>query len=112
MAGCSGVNPLGLLTGSSGPNVAANVQGGKTNNQTIGTSQSNAPSVSIRPNSRVETIDQSNDSNRVSADEVETVVVNEVPVWVILLLVLGWLFPSPGEIGRTIRSWFTKKDPT
>jgi uncharacterized protein HemY len=45
-------------------------------------------------------------TNRVNATEVQTVVVNEVPAWVILLLVVGWILPSPGEIGRIIRGWF------
>lgn len=45
-------------------------------------------------------------TTRVNATEVQTVVVNEVPTWVILLLVLGWILPSPGEMGRIIRGWF------
>jgi hypothetical protein len=93
------------LTGG-GPNVAANVQAGKTNNQTVGTT-SNSEQKIVRPKAR--DIRQSNDSNKVQADEVQTVVVNEVPVWVVLLLILGWLFPSPGEIGRMILSVFKRK---
>jgi hypothetical protein len=92
------------LTGG-GPNVAANVQAGKTNNQTVGTT-SNSEQKIVRPKAR--DIRQSNDSNKVQADEVQTVVVNEVPVWVVLLLILGWLFPSPGEIGRMILQLFKR----
>lgn len=95
-------NPLSLLTGG-GPNVAANVQAGETNSQTIGTTSNTDQSI-VRPQAR--DIRQSSDTNKVQADSVETVVVNEVPVWVILLLILGWLFPSPNEIGRYIRSMF------
>lgn len=97
------MSPLSLLTGG-GPNVAANVQAGKTNSQTIGTTN-NVEQTLVRP--QANTIRQSNDTNKVQADNVATVVVNEVPVWVILLLVLGWLFPSPNEIARYIRSFFT-----
>jgi len=106
LSSCSG--PLKLLTGGSGPNVAANVPVavGQEVEQTQGVSvKTEAPSVSIRPNSRTGDIDQS--QNQVQADEVKTVVVNEVPVWVILLLILGWLLPSPGEIGRWVRGLFT-----
>ena len=103
MAGCSG-SPLSLLTGG-GPNVAANVQAGKTNTQTIGTTTVTEQKL-VRPQAK--TINQTSDNNRVRAESVKTVVVNEVPTWVILLLILGWLFPSPGEIGRSIASIFKK----
>jgi hypothetical protein len=90
---------LGILTGG-GPNVAANVQAGKTNSQTIGTTNNIAPTVSIRPDAKVDKVDQSTTQTKVSSDEVHTVVINEVPAWVVLLLILGWLLPSPQEIGR------------
>jgi len=90
MAGCSG-SPLSLLTGG-GPNLAANVQAGKTNSQTIGTTNVTEQKL-VRPKAR--NINQTADNNKVRADKVETVVVNEVPVWVVLLLVLGWLFLVP-----------------
>ncbi len=83
--------------------MAANVQAGKTNSQTIGTTENTSQKI-VKPQAR--DIRQSKDTNSVQADAVETVVVNEVPVWVIVALVLGWLFPSPGEIGRYIsRIW-------
>ena len=104
MAGCSG-SPLSLLTGG-GPNVAANVQAGKTNSQTVGTTNVTEQKL-VRPKAR--NINQTADTNQVRSDSVETVVVNEVPVWVVLLLILGWLLPSPNEIGRWIRSLFVKK---
>jgi len=103
MAGCSG-SPLSLLTGG-GPNVAANVQAGKTNSQTIGTTNVTEQKL-VRPQAR--DIRQTADTNQVRSDNVETVVVNQVPVWVILLLILGWLLPSPGEIGRSIASIIKK----
>lgn len=104
LTGCSSLNPLGFL--SSGVNTAANVQAGKTNSQNVGTTN-NVEQKLIRP--KANTIKQSNDSNKVQADNVQTVVVNEVPVWVILLLILGWLFPSPNEIARYVRSLFRLK---
>jgi len=104
MVACSNLNPIGLLTGG-GPNVAANTQAGKTNTQTIGTTTINEQKL-VRPQAR--DIRQTADTNQVRSDNVETVVVNEVPVWVILLLILGWLFPSPGEIGRSIANIIKK----
>jgi hypothetical protein len=104
MAGCSGT-PLSLLTGG-GPNVAANTQAGKTNSQTIGTSSVTEQKL-VRPQARK--IQQTADNNKVKADNVQTVVVNEIPVWVVLLLILGWLLPSPNEIGRSVINAFRKK---
>lgn len=108
-ASCS-KGPLSLLTGG-GPNVAANVQAGKTNSQTIGTTNNVAPTVTLRPNSRVDTIDQRNTSTRVSSDAVETLVVNEYPLWLILVfgVLCGFLIPSPNEIGRGFIRLFRRK---
>ena len=101
-----GTSPLSLLTGG-GPNVAANIQAGKTNSQTIGSTENYAPSVSVRPNSRVDTIDQSKTENTVGSSE--RVTINNVEPWLILFAVLGWLLPSPGEIGRWIKGLFERK---
>jgi hypothetical protein len=101
---CSGLNPISLLTGG-GPNIAANTQVGKTNSQTLGTTN-NVEQVLVRPQAR--TIRQSNDTSKLQADTVENVTINDTPMWIIVLLVLGWLLPSPNEIARTVRSWFQK----
>jgi len=97
LASCSGSGPLSLLTGG-GPNVAANVQAGKTNNQTLGTSESTEQVIKVETLEGV--VEQSNDENKVSTETVENININEIPAWVILLLILGWLLPSPSEIWR------------
>ncbi len=99
LVGCSNL-PLGLLTGG-GPNVAANVQAGKTNSQTLGTTKITEQRTN---NGDIKSVEA-----RVSAEQVKEVTVNEVPPWVILLLVLGWLLPSPGEIARWITNLFKRK---
>ena len=100
-----GASPLSLLTGG-GPNVAANTQAGKTNSQTIGKTENYSPSVSIRPNSRVDSIDQSRTENKVGASE--KVTINNADPWLILFAVLGWLLPSPNEIGRWFKGLFKR----
>lgn len=103
LTGC-GMSPLSLLPGA-GTNVAANTQLGRQNNQTIGTS-----SIQEFKEQTVITDNISQGQNtKVNATEVQTVVVNEIPTWVVILLLLGWLLPSPGEIGRVIRGWFNAK---
>ena len=110
IASCSS-SPLSLLTGG-GPNVAANVQAGKTNSQTVGTTNNIAPTVSVRPNSRVETIDQRTSTTKFSSDRVGTLVVNEIPTWMILLfgVLCGFVIPSPPEIGRGLLKLFRRLD--
>lgn len=77
-----------------GPNVnaqlgAENVQGVKVENA--------APTTTVKPRGQVGTIDQSETNN------------TNVDWWVIALLVIGWLAPSPGEIGRSILNMFRRK---
>lgn len=101
LAGC-GVNPLSLLTGG-GPNVAANTQIGKENSQAV-VSQTSRTEVKAGDNADIKTV-----SSKVSTDSVEKITINEVPPWVVLLLILGWLLPSPNEIARWITNLFKRK---
>lgn len=87
--------PLGGLLPT--PGVAANVQAGQTNQQTIGFTQNEAaPSVTLRPRSRVDTIDQSQTTNY------------QLPtgVWILLfvVLVIGWMVDTPATIIEKIRN--------
>ena len=97
LTGCSSLAPLSLLTGG-GPNVAANTQIGRENNQGINIDYVAPPSSvpQIRPEGPVDTINQ-------------TTNITEINPIMLLLLVLGWLAPSPGEIGRGIVSLFRRK---
>jgi len=98
LTGCLG-SPLSLLTGG-GPNVAANTQIGKENNQGINIDYQ-APTQSTIPQIRPE--GNVNDINQVNN-------ISEINPLMLLLLILGWLAPSPGEIGRGIVSLFKRKD--
>ena len=87
LAGCLG-NPLSLLSGG-GPNVAANVQAGQENNQTgaqVGDIiKADTVNTGVTPSGTIDSLN----------------VINEdIPPWVILLLILGWVLPSPQEIWR------------
>lgn len=94
LTGC-GKGPLSLLTGG-GPNVAANVQAGKENSQAV-----------VSQTTRNEAGRDVNTA-QVQADTAE-VTIQETPPWVVLLLILGWLLPSPNEIGRWITNLFKRK---
>ena len=93
LAGCSGLPSF--LTGG-GPNVAANVQAGKENTQ-----------QAVVKQERIEAgRDVVQQTNPVVANEVKEVNIQQTPMWMIVLLVLGWLLPSPNEIARWIRGMF------
>lgn len=97
LGSCSAVSPLSLLTGG-GPNVAANTQIGRTNNQGVNISTvAPATPPQIRPEGPVDTINQTNNNT-------------EIDPLLLLLLVLGWLAPSPAEIGRGIMGLFKRKE--
>ena len=96
MVSCS-KGPLSLLTGG-GPNVAANTQIGKENTQTIGISNSVRPV--LRPEGPVDTVVQDNSTTKNT----------EIDPLLLLLLIVGWLAPSPGEIGRGLLKLVRRKD--
>jgi PBP1b-binding outer membrane lipoprotein LpoB len=84
-SGCTS-GALSLLTGG-GPNVAANTQIGRENNQGVNTSITTTSRPELRPEGPVDTIVQDNSTTNIS------------PL-VLLLLIIGWLAPSPSEMGR------------
>ena len=98
LSSCSGISPLGLLTGG-GPNVAANTQVGKENYQGVTTNIDKSVRPVAKPSAPVDTIDQSNNTTNNT----------EIDPLLLLLLVLGWLAPSPSEIGRGIASLFKRR---
>jgi hypothetical protein len=94
--GCSSLGLIkAAIPGKSGTNVNANAQVGKENTQQVVANQENtkieAENVSVSK--------KDNDSS-ITSEKVESLVQNNtnVPMWYLLLLVLGWLLPSPQEI--------------
>lgn len=99
-AGC-GALPFGML-GGGGPNVAANVQAGKENTQQVVANQE-----------RVEAgRDIVTTSKQIEAASVESVTINnvqDIPIWVWIALVVGWVLPSPQEMARGFVDLFRRK---
>ena len=91
LASCGGSGALSLLTGG-GPNVAANTQAGAENTQQAVGQQTETTagrdvvqSTGCVATERVETIEVTND---------------RIPPWVLLLGLIGWLLPTPTNIGQ------------
>lgn len=86
LSGC-----LSWLPGVGGTNVAANTQVGAQNNQA-------AVVGKIQGDSKVEAQELGKLTQAEQAIEAGSVEISNIPPWVILLLILGWLLPSPKEI--------------
>lgn len=89
LASCSGL-PLGMLGG--GTNVAANTQIGRENRQA-------AVSMEERVEAGRDVIQK-----EVEAGPVESLTVNnqDIPPWVLLVALIGWLLPTPTQMGSAI----------
>lgn len=81
---------MGMLGG--GTNVAANTQIGRENRQT-------AVSMEERVEAGRDVIQK-----EVEAGPVESLTVNnqDIPPWVLLVALIGWLLPTPTQIGESI----------
>ena len=91
----SGCSMLGaMLPGmGGGTNVAANTQIGKENNQT-------GVQVGDVKENKVEAKEIGKLSQAETAIDAANVTINSLPPWVLLLIILGWILPSPMEIYR------------
>ncbi len=95
LSSCSQLNPLSFLSG--GTNVAANTQVGKENNQTVGVVTNTRPQ--LRVEAPVEQVVQ--DTSTTNNTEIDPLL--------LILLILGWLAPSPNEMARGFLDLFRRK---
>ena len=91
LSGC-GLNTLMSLGGSDGPTVNSNAQIGKENRQSV---------LSVEQSEEV-TAGRDVIQKEVETGKVENldIINTNIPPWVMLLLILGWLLPTPTEIAR------------
>lgn len=94
LTGCSALSALVPGMGG-GTNVAANTQIGKENNQT-------GVQVGDVKENKVEAQEIGKLSQAENAIEAANVSIQNMPPWVVLLIILGWILPSPMEIYRGI----------
>jgi len=101
-----GLTSLLPFGGSGGPTVNSNAQVGKENRQSV---------VSVEQTTTAGR-DIVQTTKEVETGTVENLDITNtnIPPWVILLLILGWLLPTPTEIGRSITDFilrlFGRKD--
>lgn len=96
LQGCSALAVTkALMPGKSGTNVNANAQVGKENTQQVVANQENTNIEGENVN-----VSQKETDTSINTSKVDSLIQNNtnVPMWYLLLLVLGWLLPSPQEI--------------
>ncbi|MFV1564453.1 MULTISPECIES: bacteriophage spanin2 family protein [unclassified Phaeobacter] len=94
----------GIIAGAiaGGPNVAANVQAGRTNAQTIGQTTLQDQRID---DTQARNIEQSSGDTQLRTERVETVILREdPPAWLLLVALIGWLLPTPQQIGAAFVS--------
>ena len=85
-----------FLFGGGGPNVAANTQIGKENNQGINIRTTTEPV--LRPENNVEAPVGTINQNVTQTTNVDHTLI----MWLVLIGLLGWLLPTPSQMGRAL----------
>ena len=90
---------LTSLLPTGGTNVAANTQLGKENKQAVVTYEEEETNNAGR--------DIVTETKEIEAGPVEKLNISNqnIPPWVMLLLILGWLLPTPTQIGQSIANF-------
>ena len=98
-----GLTSLPFFGGGGGPTVNSNAQIGKENKQAVVTYEEEQSNNSGRDVITTETIKE------VETGTVEDLRISNtnIPVWVMLLLILGWLLPTPTQMGQGLYTLLT-----
>ena len=105
-----GLTSLPFLGGGGGPTVNSNAQIGKENRQSVLSVEQKEEVTAGRDVVQTEIIKEVETGKVENLDIINT----NIPPWVILLLILGWLLPTPTEIARSCTDFvlrlFGRKD--
>jgi len=105
-----GLTGLPFFSGGGGPTVNSNAQIGKENRQSVVSVEQKEEVTAGRDVVQTEIIKEVETGTVENLDIINT----NIPPWVILLLILGWLLPTPTEIARSITDFvlrlFGRKD--
>ena len=94
-----GLTSLPFLGGGSGPTVNSNAQIGKENTQQVVAQQTTQDAGR----------DIVTETKEVEAKSIEDLTIKNtnIPVWVMFLLILGWLLPTPTQMGQGLYTLLT-----
>lgn len=103
LSACSGLpSILNPLSGGGGPTVNSNAQIGKENRQSVLSLEQAEEIYAGRDVVKTEVIKE------VETESVENLDITNTNIspWMILLMLLGWLLPTPTQIGQSIANFF------
>ena len=89
-----GLTSLPFFGGGSGPTVNSNALVGKENTQQVVAQQTTQEAGR-------DIVTQTKEVEAQSVDDI-TIKNTNIPAWVLLLLILGWLLPTPSQMGRAL----------
>ena len=94
-----GLTSLPFFGGGSGPTVNSNAQIGKENTQQVVAQQTTQDAGR----------DIITETKEVEAKSIEDLTIKNtnIPVWVMFLLILGWLLPTPTQMGQGLYTLLT-----
>ena len=94
-----GLTSLPFFGGGSGPTVNSNAQIGKENTQQVVAQQTTQDAGR----------DIITETKEVEAKSIEDLTIKNtnIPVWVMVLLILGWLLPTPTQMGQGLYTLLT-----
>ena len=94
-----GLTSLPFFGGGSGPTVNSNAQIGKENTQQVVAQQTTQDAGR----------DIVTETKEVEAKSIEDLTIKNtnIPVWVMVLLILGWLLPTPTQMGQGLYTLLT-----
>lgn len=100
VSGCSTLGLLSSFTGG-GPSVSASVQTGGTSSTNQALSQVDSSSTTNVESGR-DTITNNETSAVAASGSVDSISVmnQDIPFYIIVLIILGWILPSPAEMYR------------
>lgn len=106
LGSCASVARVAVKAVAGGaPSVSADLQAGKTNSKTVGSSKVSEQKIE---GVQAERVEQSSGDNAVRAGEVQTVIVNQYPAWLIIAFAAALFLDSPlrwpGQIMNGIRT--------
>jgi len=119
LSACSGLDAVkagaGLLSDDKGTKVSASAQVGKEANQQVIAGDQNKTETNVEAENATVSHVRQDKTASVTGEVAELTVNNlgDIPIWMILFAVLGWMLPTPTEMGkglsRILFPWANRK---
>ena len=102
VAGCSTLKDAAVsaLTGASKDGISLDAQVGDRENEVQAGGMKGTGDVSAKGKAKVQI---KNEQSKARVDQAETVIIENIPWWVFLIAISGWIVPTPTTIYKWVR---------